>query len=1011
MEEYALRQPELIGRDTELSKLKHSLQNALEGRGSTIFIAGEAGIGKTRLVSELISDAEKKGAQVIRGWCLAESLEPLMPVKIALREAGLFHLISGDPPPLVASAYLMNDAGMLIAKAERDQLELDSDIFAGMLQAVGNFVKDSLEMMDGSGAGGLNTLGYGDFTILIRTLGKLTMATVINGEKSEFLIEDMKGALANLGNAFDDWAGDVAATVPAKEKIAWFVNSGKYDGKFLVDDPKIKQENLFDNNLLGIQRAADEQPLILFMDDLQWADPTSLNLVHYLARNTRKFRVLMLGTYRPEDITQGYDGKPHQLETAMQNMSREDLLDNIELKRLDRASTESLINSVLGETKFEAGFYDKIHKETEGTPFFILEILKLLAEEGAIAQDESGAWALVKELDKLDLPGKVYDVVKRRLDRLMEDQRELLECASVIGNEFSTGVLEKATEMKKMTLLKNLSKIEKTHKLLHYFNDRYKFDHSKIREVLYNGIGEELRREYHRVIADTIAGIHKNNPDEAVSEVAYHYFEAGDERAGEWLVKAADRAKDAYANEEAVRLYSEALGVVESGCILSILENLGEVLSLMDEYDKAIENFEQAQESTEDCETKARMKRKAASAHEKKGEYDKSLEVVAAAKELITDRNTVEYARLLLGEGNPHFRKGDYDKAMSLFQEAIKLFEKSGAEQKDMGNALRAIGIIHWSKGDYAPALEYYEKSLAAMEELGEQYGKAAALNNIGLVHDNIGEFGLALDFYGRSLEIFENMGNKQGIAAALNNIGLVHDNRGELGLALEFHGRSLEIKEKIGNKQGIASTLNNIGVVHFARAELDQALEFFTRSLKISDNLGDKQGIADSLHNIGNVHIVRGMPDSALEFYRRSLEMSEKIGDKHGMCYSLSGLAEANIGLGYVQAALEIAEKALATAYEIGVKHEEGMSRRVLGMVHREMGEWDRAVEEFGKAGEILEEVGGKVELAKLHYEYALLWKAKGEPAKVHEHMEKALSEFDRMGMKLWADKCRKDL
>jgi predicted ATPase len=441
LEEFALQQPELIGRETELSKLKQALAYAITGKGSTIFIAGEAGIGKTRLVSELITEAEKKGAQVIRGWCLAESLEPLMPVKTALREAGLLHLISGDPPPLVASAYLINDAGMLIAKAEREQLELDSDIFAGMLQAVGNFVQDSLEMMDQESGACLNSLGYGDYTILIRTAGKLSLATVIKGEKSEFLIEDMKAALAHFGSTFDDWSGNMADTEPARSKINWFVHSGKYDGKFLVDDPKLKQENLFDNVLLGLQRASAEKPLLIFLDDLQWADPTTLNLLHYLARNTRKDRVLMLGTYRPEDITQGYDGKPHQLETAMQNMSREDLLEKVELSRLGRDSTESLINGILGVAKFEPGFYDKIHKESDGTPFFVLEVVKLLVEEHAIAKDEAGAWRLMKELDKLDLPIKVYDVVKRRLDRLMKEQRKILDCASVVGEEFQSDII------------------------------------------------------------------------------------------------------------------------------------------------------------------------------------------------------------------------------------------------------------------------------------------------------------------------------------------------------------------------------------------------------------------------------------------------------------------------------------------------------------------------------------------------------------------------------------------
>ena len=114
MAESLLQQPELTGREHELSKLKKTLDNAINGKGSTTFIAGEAGIGKTRLVSELKKYCQEKDVNTIKGWCLAESLEPLMPIRSALRETGLYHLVSGDSPPLVVSAYLINEANHII---------------------------------------------------------------------------------------------------------------------------------------------------------------------------------------------------------------------------------------------------------------------------------------------------------------------------------------------------------------------------------------------------------------------------------------------------------------------------------------------------------------------------------------------------------------------------------------------------------------------------------------------------------------------------------------------------------------------------------------------------------------------------------------------------------------------------------------------------------------------------------------------------------------------------------
>ena len=113
----------------------------------------------------------------------------------------------------------MNEAGMLIAQAERKESDLDPDIFAGMLQAVGYFVRDSLSMIEETEDSSLNSLGYGEFTIMIQTNGSISLATVIKGTNSEFLIEDMISTLNDIGNKFDDWVGDQRSAQEALPKF------------------------------------------------------------------------------------------------------------------------------------------------------------------------------------------------------------------------------------------------------------------------------------------------------------------------------------------------------------------------------------------------------------------------------------------------------------------------------------------------------------------------------------------------------------------------------------------------------------------------------------------------------------------------------------------------------------------------------------------------------------------------------------------------------------------------
>ncbi|MCK4757661.1 MAG: tetratricopeptide repeat protein [Thermoplasmata archaeon] len=971
MEELVLQQPELIGRDEELSKLKKSLDMAINGKGSTVYIAGEAGIGKTRLVTELKKDAEAKEVNIIQGWCLAESLEPMMPIKTALREAGMFHLVSGTPPPKVMSAYLVNGAGMLISKAEREESGLDPDIFASMLQAVGNFVHDSLTMMDSNSGAYLNSLGYGEYTILLQSSASISMATVIKGTNSEFLIDDMKRVLVEIGTKYDDWSGDVSKTTDAQPKTSWFIDSGKYDGRFLVDDAKIKQENLFDNILLGLQRASMEKPVLLFLDDLQWSDPTTLNLVHYLARNTRNNNVLILGTYRPEDIVEGPDGSTHHLETSMQGMSREGLFEKIELKRLDAENTEKIVESMLGQTSFEQSFFDKIYKETDGSPFFILEVVKLIIEDEAIKQNEEGIWLLDKELDELDVPSKIYDVVKRRLNRLMKEQKEILECASVIGDEFKSDIVGSILGLNKIRLLKNLSEIEKTHQLIHYLQDKYRFDHAKVKEVLYNGIGEELRKEYHKIVGDTIAELHNDSLDEVVNDLAYHYLEAGDLKAEKYLIMAGDKAKDKYANEEAIRFYEHATELIDDEEELkAIFKNLGDIYNLIGDFENAIKNYTSALEIERENSRKAELHMSLSFVYERKGDYERAREECNNGLKLVGEQDSLELAKLQIFLAGTYARSGDFDKAIENSSEGLAFAEKAGA-MMEIAKARQVIGVVHIFKGDLKSALEHLEICLKILKENRDV----------------------------------------TAISTIVNNIGLVYRDLGKLEKAREFIEQGLEASEKIGNKYDISSTLNNLGLIYREMGDLARALELFEKGLEISEMIGDRFGAGLRLYNIGEVHLYLGEPQKSLECLNEALAIFIETGNKRSIIECQCNLAYAYLEIGNTVKAFENAEKAVSSSHEIGAKGLEIMGRLSFGTTYIKMNELEKAKSEFDKTQELLAEVGDRILQAGLYYQYARLYICTGDYDKAKEKLVKALSMFEEMGMKLWEEKCMKAL
>jgi tetratricopeptide (TPR) repeat protein len=1056
MEELALQQPELVGREEELNTLKRSLDNAIDGKGSTVFIAGEAGIGKTRMVNELIGYARSKDCHILQGWCFSDAIAPLMPVREAFKSIGLDHLFSYEKPPRLACVYVMNSAGILLARSERVESKLDADLFTAMLSAVGDFVKDSITMFDAEQKSALNIMGFGDYRIVIEKGTTVHMVAVITGRENEFLIYDLRKTLRDLEREFGDmlpkWGGDMTEVSSIEPAIGRLLASGKYEGvDYTAEDPKLVQENIFDNILLGLQRLSTVKPVLLFMDDLQWADPSTLVLLHYLSRNTKRDMAQIVGTYRPEDVGQTADGTPHQLETTMQNMNRENLFSKMELHRLDRTGTAALVNNVLGASGFGDTFAERMYAETEGMPFYVLEALKLLVEVGTIAKDAEGVWRLATDLDKLEIPSRVHDVVKRRLDRLAGEQREVLEWGAVMGEKFQTQLLEIVTGVPKIKLLKGLNEIEKRHRLIHYTEDRYRFDHTKIREVLYNGLGEELRKEYHRLVAEAIEGSSDVQDDSVISDLAHHYFEAGDDKARKYLVSAGDRAKERFANPEALKLYGNAIGLISDPAErVDILEKMGDVQTFTGEFDSSIGSYASAAEAADDDRVKMRLHRKKGNVIGRKGEYAESLETLASAKNLVDDKMLPEYGRICVDEGTIQYKKGELTQAMDLFFEALHIFE--GADNKeDLGKALRAVGNIYLSSGEYDDALEFYEKSLEVMEDVEYQHGKAAALNNIGNVHLTTGNLDKALEYYLKCYEIIRKIGDKVGIALALNNIGVAYENMFELDKALEHHEHSLEIREKIGDKRGISFSLGNIGIVQQRRGELDKALVTHERSLAVFKETGEKWGLARSMNNIGMIHQLRGdldkaleyfeesldvdtemgdrrsialsegrigslltekgEPDKALEHYTKSLGISREIGEKQVSVLNLCGMTQTQIDLGRPGIALEHAGEALGTSEEMASDTLIGLSRLAMATALRVNGELDKAAEEFEASKSILERVGDRSEVARLNYQYGLLWTDKGEKERARSHLEEALASFDRMGMRLYSERCRKAL
>jgi predicted ATPase len=806
--------------------------------------------------------------------------------------------------------------------------------------------------------GTLSSLGYENFRILIENGKNINLAVIISGKEDEFLINDMKEIIHNTGDKFENlltnWDGEEILGI---EKILKpLIASGKYDGIYYGrEDPKARRNLLFENVSMGLARQAQSSPTLLCIEDLQWADSSTLALMHYITRNTKTSNLVIMGTYRPEDVAAS-DGKSHPLIGTMQLMEREDILEKMELPRLPEESIDEFLTTMLQRVDFTEEFRKKIYKETDGNPLFVIEMVKFLVNEKVI-NDHEGTWILEKPLQEGTIPSKVLSVISRRMDRVENKDRKTLDYASVIGEVFDSTLLADILGMDRLQLLEQLRYLEVTHRLIHPQNGNFKFDHAKIKEALYTEIPRELRSEYHLKAANSLETLNKDNSDEVVGDLAFHFYQSPNrEKALFYLDKAAEKAKKDYANEEAIRFYNFALELEEDlHRRMDIFDGLGDIHGLIANYQKCKRSYESALELTEDKYKRAEIKAKIGFIHESIGEYDESIKIC---------------------------------------KEALVLVKGEGC--KEEAHAFNNIGSAYFRKGEIERALEHLKKGLEIQKKIGDQKGLIKSNRRIGNVYVDRAEFDRALTHYGNSLKIAKKRSTLQEILMSLSNIGIIYRYKGAYDTALEYLEKSLEIANKIGNPFGTAMELNCIGGIYLSKEEYERALDCFEQSLGIMEKIGSQQYISHSLIKVAYTYVMKGEYQKAFEHLKKASEIQKKVDNPWVMMELYHCYAEGYYMKRDFQRALEYSYQVGDLSDKIHVKEFTSKSKRMFGMIYREQKKWEESIENFKECVRTFEEIGMKNELAESHFEFGLMWKVKGESEKAKEQLNKALDIFE---------------
>ena len=332
----------------------------------------------------------------------------------------------------------------------------------------------------------------------------------------------------------------------------------------LRSDPETERYRLFDAVAAWLGSLSGQTPVLLVLDDLQWAAKPTLLLLRHVLRSPDSRRLHVLGAYRDTELRLG-----HPLVELLADLRRQEGVERLSLSGLDQAAVAEFLAQAAGHEMDDEGLAlaSAIHVETEGNPFFVREVLRHLAETGGIERRD-GRWGTQLSVEDLGIPEGAREVVGRRLARLSDSANRALRVAAVAGTEFELSVVQMAGGFEEEALLSVLDEATDAHLLAEASPSRYRFSHELVRATLYDELTGARRVAIHRQVAEAVEEAHAGALDDHLPALAYHWARAAapaaaTARAVDFATRAGDRALAQLAHDEAVAYYRQALELLE----------------------------------------------------------------------------------------------------------------------------------------------------------------------------------------------------------------------------------------------------------------------------------------------------------------------------------------------------------------------------------------------------------------------------------------------------------------
>jgi DNA-binding CsgD family transcriptional regulator/tetratricopeptide (TPR) repeat protein len=712
-------------------------------------------------------------------------------------------------------------------------------------------------------------------------------------------------ALLPMVRKLDSAALTVLTRGGASDFIHLFPNLGtapeRDRAKTGADPSEIKARLLWSfTQFLG--RLAAKQPLFILLENLQWADASSLELLHFVARQIEGQRIVLLGTYNESERDSNT-----VLRSTEQSLLRLGALTVHRLAPLGAGEVEQIVQEMFGVDKsttrhFSAMLYDW----TRGNPFFVEETLKSLVESGALSEEE-GRWT-GWEMETIQLPSTIRDVIKARVDRLSPNARTLANLAAVIGTRAPHDTLANVSGISEKEIIGGLDELLAQRILIETGSVdtiRYDFTHPLLQQVIYSELGQARARLLHATIAEALEGLYGDTAVAHADELALHFARAHSptlaRKAVRYLHAAGRSALEKYANREAANYLAAALEHLDWDATITdapreeILTTLARTRQRLGEYDEALVLWERARQDAIARGTRgavADIEHRMGLACYWSGRYADALSHYEQGLADAEHADPATTVRLHLAKGIVLQDLGRLEDAQKEVETALEAAAASGIQNDSLlSRAHRALLLLYAWTGPLELAHQHGTQAISHAEAAGQRMLQWTAHWGMALLAGVSGDAQGVVKHITASDKLAEQM---QSPILPLWTAELTVQYLSGIGDwdgAMETAERTISLAKSLNQRMLLPRLYVWSGLIHLWRGSEEKAKEYFDLAWKLAggETAGSLEGAGERALDVPSIvpahlglasyHLARGNPEEAVRIGEAGLAIADRTG------------------------------------------------------------------------------------------------------------------------------------